>query len=182
MLVVTEGRSVAGVLDSIAQKYRVGIASTGGFCAGFLHTTIAPMIKAAFMNLHKPPQVLYIGDHDLCGNQIEERNRSVIEKKLGIRFEENWERVPLTEEQVRDHGLEKFVKVKTDRRHKDQAPHRAIEAEALGQRRMMDLLNTILQTKLNVLLPEPLEKIHEREKRQRRAVRNKINPPKEKNG
>src|SRR5438067_1723869 len=74
VLVLTESRSLAGVLRSIAFEYRVHIASTNGQCGGFLHTKIAPLLEHAFI-AGKLPRVLYLGDFDLCGNQIEENTR-----------------------------------------------------------------------------------------------------------
>jgi hypothetical protein len=168
ILVLTESRSLAGVLRSIAARYRVQIASTNGQCGGFLHTEIAPMLDEAFLNTEKLPRVLYLGDFDLCGNQIESNTRKVLEQEIGVSFEKNWERVALTARQVEQHNLRRFIK--HDRRYKDERPHEAVETEALSQRLVIELL----ETKLVSLLPEPLERVHEREKRQQRAVRNKI--------
>jgi hypothetical protein len=39
-------------------------------------------------SLHKLPRILYTGDYDLIGNQIEEKNRRVIEEQLGVSFGE----------------------------------------------------------------------------------------------
>src|SRR5262249_16673012 len=142
VLVLTESRSLAGVLRSIANRYRVQIASTNGQCGGFLHTKIAPLLENAVMSKNDLPQVLYLGDYDLAGNQIEENNRSTLEKRLGISFEENWERVALTQAQVDDYELP--VIIKKDRRYSDERPHEAVETEALNQRLIIELLETKL--------------------------------------
>jgi hypothetical protein len=44
-LVLTESRSLAGVLRSVANEYRVCIAATNGQCGGFLRTGIAPELR-----------------------------------------------------------------------------------------------------------------------------------------
>jgi hypothetical protein len=75
-LILTESRSLAGVLRNLASQYAVRIASTSGQCGGFLHTDIAPI-------LHPYHQVLYLGDWDLCGNLIEANSRRVLERKVG---------------------------------------------------------------------------------------------------
>jgi hypothetical protein len=44
--VLTESRSLAGVLRGIVSDYRCRIASTNGQCGGFLRTNIAPMLRS----------------------------------------------------------------------------------------------------------------------------------------
>ena len=106
--------------------------------------------------------VLYFGDLDLSGGQIEDNTRRVLEQVIGGLL--RWERVALTEEQVSDHSLP--VIIKRDRRYKDGKPHEAVETEALRQTVLMD----ILRSQLDELIPEPLARVHEREIRQRRRV------------
>jgi hypothetical protein len=157
ILVLTESRSLAGALRSIAWRYRIRIASTNGQCGGFLHTTIVPLL----MNGDAAPQLLYLGDYDLSGNQIEANTRRVLEQEAG---ELDCERIALTAEQVEEHDLP--IIVKHDHRYKDGCLHQAVETDALNQRVIIELL----QGELNARLPEPLERVHERERRQRRAI------------
>jgi hypothetical protein len=160
VLVLTESRSLAGVLRQIAWEYRVQIAATNGQVGGFLHTKIAPLLASAAVS-----RVLYLGDFDLAGNQIEANTRRVLEHKVGLL---DWERIALTANQVEQYSLP--VVVKHDRRYKDGRPHEAVETEALSQRLIIELL----ENRLIALLPEPLRRVQEREERQRRALRNKI--------
>jgi hypothetical protein len=160
VLVLTESRSLSGVLRAVAVRYRVQIASTNGQCGGFLHTEIAPLLSSA-----SAAQVLYLGDFDLCGNQIESNTRNVLEREAG---ELAWQRIALTAAQVERYSLPTIEK--RDRRYKDGRPHEAVETEALSQRLIVDLL----EAALSALLPEPLERVREREARQRRALTNKI--------
>jgi hypothetical protein len=170
LLVLAESRSLAGTLRPIAQRYRVRIASTNGQCGGFLHTKIEPLLDNASLyaaiRRRPKPQVLYLGDYDLAGNQIEANTRRVLEQEIcdGL----DWERVALTAEQVEQHDLPTIEK--HDRRYKDGRPHEAVETEPLGQKLVSDLL----ERELIALLPEPLENVREREKRQQQTVRKKI--------
>jgi hypothetical protein len=56
-VVLCESRSLAGVLDSVAEEYGCTIASTNGQCGGFLHTNVVPLLDGG-----RP--VLYLGDLD----------------------------------------------------------------------------------------------------------------------
>jgi hypothetical protein len=73
--------------------------------------------------------VLYLGDYDLSGGQIEDNTRRVLEREVGSL---TWERVALSEQQVADYELP--VITKKDRRYKDGRPHEAVETEAISQR------------------------------------------------
>jgi hypothetical protein len=152
---LTESRSLAGVLRHIIIEYRARITSTNGQCGGFLRTNIAPQLQPG-------DRVIYLGDLDLAGNQIEDNTRRVLEREIG--GELLWERLALTQEQVREYDLP--VIIKRDRRYKDGRPHEAVETEAISQR----VLINILRARLGQLLPEPLTRVQERETRQRRPI------------
>jgi len=159
-LILTESRSLAGCLRPVAIRYCVQIAPTNGQCGGFLHTDIVPILQ--------PEQrVLYLGDLDLCGNDIENNTRRVLERESDETLQ--WERLALTEEQVEQHNLPRITK--TDRRFKGGAgTHEAVETEALSQRLILD----IVTERLEELLPEPLEHVHERAEEQREEIRQKL--------
>ena len=63
-LILCESRSLAGVLHDLAATYACPIASTNGQARGFLITKVAPRLEAG-------QRVLYLGDWDHCGHQIE---------------------------------------------------------------------------------------------------------------
>jgi hypothetical protein len=115
-MILTESRSLAGVLRHIIVEYRARIASTNGQCGGFLRTDIAPQLQPG-------DRVIYLGDLDLSGDQIEANIRRVLEREVG--GELLWKRLALTHEQVREYDLP--VIVKRDRRYKDNRPHEAVE-------------------------------------------------------
>ena len=43
--IITESRSLAGVLRSMCRDYRIRVASTNGQCAGFLHTKLVKLLE-----------------------------------------------------------------------------------------------------------------------------------------
>jgi hypothetical protein len=153
--ILTESRSLAGVLPPIIIEYRARIASTNGQCGGFLRTNIAPLLK--------PGDVVdYFGDFDLAGDQIEKNTRRVLEQVIGGKLQ--WDRLALTEKQFEKYKVPRIIK--GDGRYKDGRPHEAVETEAISQRILID----ILRGRLDALLPEPLDRVLEREERQRRRV------------
>jgi hypothetical protein len=158
-LILTESRAVRGALRKLADRYAVRLAPTGGQVAGFLHNKIAPMLNAG-------DRVLYIGDWDWQGHQIENNALRVLEREVGGDLD--WERIALTEEQVDDpqYGLRRLQIKKADRRYKPVRHHPAVETEALKQQ----VIVQIVRDRLDAELPEPLETVLERERRQREEV------------
>jgi hypothetical protein len=79
-----------------------------------------------------------------------------------------WEKVAITDAQVRERDLP--VKTKLDYRFKPARAFDAVETEALGQARIMELLTEMLEA----AVPEPLSEALEREQRQRVQVRERL--------
>lgn len=157
-LILCESRTFGGVLQrTVAPEYLCPVAATNGQVGGFLHTNIAPVLRA------NERRVLYVGDLDLAGGQIEENTKRVLVHATGKR---DWRRVALTAKQAK--GLPVIEKV--DNRYRPPRVHRAIEVEALGQSTVTELV----RAGLDALLPEPLEHVLEREERQREAARAKL--------
>jgi hypothetical protein len=153
-LILTESRSLSGVLSDLAARYLVPLAATNGQAAGFLHVEVAPHLVAG-------QRVLYLGDADLCGDQIEANTRRVLERLVGPL---DWRRIAITAAQIAAHDLP--VIQKTDRRYRGGRPHDAVETEALGQ----SLIVALVRDALDALLPEPLEDVLEREEAERARV------------
>jgi hypothetical protein len=153
-MILTESRSLAGVLRETVGDYRVRIASTNGQVRGFLHTVIMPALSAG-------DTIGYLGDWDWSGGQIEANTQRVLEREVG---KLDWTRIALTEAQVEDHNLP--VITKHDNRHADGRPHEAVETEALSQTVLTDMLREWLAS----LLSERLERVQERERRQQRQI------------
>ncbi|MEE8551416.1 MAG: hypothetical protein V3T08_09215 [Gemmatimonadota bacterium] len=148
-LLVIEARSTAGVLRNQVGQYVVPIAATNGQVGGFLHTDVIPHL------LDHDRDVIYLGDLDLQGAQIEENTRGVIEAEIGRSVA--WRRIAITREQVEEHDISPMLK--RDHRYRPPKPYEAWECESLGQRRIIDLVTTALDE----LLPEPLSNVLERE-------------------
>ena len=128
-LILTESRSLAGVLRPIVREYRARIAATNGQCGGFLRTDIAPMLQPE-------ATVLYLGDYDLPAARSRTTPGAFLNARSAGRCD--WERLALTEEQVAAYNLP--VIIKHDRRYKDGRPHEAVETEAISQRVLIDIL------------------------------------------
>jgi hypothetical protein len=99
--------------------------------------------------------VLYVGDLDLAGGDIEANTRGVLVREAG---ERDWTRVALTAEQVAEHALPRVQKI--DRRFRPPRIHEAVEVEALGQ----GVVTGIIRAALDELLPEPLAVVQVRER------------------
>ena len=160
-LILTESRSLAGVLRALTRDYGAKIAPTNGQCAGFLHTKVVP-------HLRDGTRVLYLGDYDLSGNQIEANTRRVLERYCSL----DWERLALTREQVFDPVRPLPIIRKKDGRYKGgRGWHDAVETEALSQQ----LIVQIVRDRLDALLPEPLERFLAREEEERERLRALLN-------
>lgn len=132
------------------------LAATNGQRGGFLHTDIAPVLRSR-------QRILYLGDYDLAGNDIEYNTRKVLEEELGGQLA--WERIALTEAQVLAYNLPRIVKM-DDRFIGDAGVHEAVETEALSQR----VITAIVRDALNAELPEPLGEVLARERAERDAL------------
>jgi hypothetical protein len=152
-LVLTESRSLSGVLRNLATEYAIKLSATNGQVGGFLRTDVAPRLSAG-------DRVLYIGDFDWQGGQIEANTRDVLERLVG---DLDWKRIALTEEQVERYDLARLQIMKPDRRYNPVRYHPAIETEALKQH----VIVGIIRDSLDALLPEPLADVLERERVER---------------
>jgi hypothetical protein len=154
---LTESRSLAGVLRGLVRDHRGRIAATNGQVGGFLHTDVGPRLSPG-------NDVGYLGDLDLAGDDIEANTRRVLEEIIG--GELRWKRLALTHTQVKRYALPSIVK--TDRRFKNGGGvHEAVETEALSQTLIVDIVHKWLDG----LLPQPLETVLVRERVQRGKVR-----------
>jgi hypothetical protein len=157
-VILTESRSLAGALRNLAREYAVKIAATNGQVGGFLHTDVAPALSDG-------ARVLYLGDFDLAGADIEANTRRVLERGRNLR----WERLALTREQVDLYSLP--VIPKPDGRFKNGGTHDAVETEALSQL----LIVQIVRNRLDELLPAPLADYAATETLERERVRALLN-------
>jgi hypothetical protein len=166
-LIICESRATAGVLRNLAYEYVVPITATGGQSGGHIVNSIVPL-------LHEQRPVLSIGDYELRGpaEQIEANTRRYIEKHTGREFgTDEWVKIALTQEQVnRSARLQRLALDKLDKRYKPPKPYEAIECEALGQGVLVRLVRTHLDRMRRKRGFEPIEQVHEKEKKQREGV------------
>lgn len=157
-LILCESRSLAGVLRGVAMEYLCPIASTNGQASGaFLANVIAPL----FTGPGKGRGVVYLGDWDRSGHDIESSARSRLEDFTG--YELDWGRLALTTDQVERFNLPVIMK----RDGRDHQEREAVETESLSQTILLRLLTAFLDQ----LLPEPLADVHVREQQQRAETR-----------
>lgn len=160
--VICESRSLAGVLRNLCHRYGVNLSSVNGQCAGFTRTKLAHAFDG-----QRPEQeilVLYCGDLDIGGAQIEQNTRRVLKEVCEVSF--GWGRLMLTEAQVKEHKLASILK--TDRRYKNgEGVHEAWECESLSQKLIVELLESRLK---ELLLPKTIEKVERVEQRERSLI------------
>jgi hypothetical protein len=159
-LIICESRTFGGVLArTLASEYLCPVTATNGQVGDFLHTNVVPLLVG------NERRVLYVGDHDLAGGDIEGNTRGVLVREAGKR---EWNRVALTAEQVAEYELP--VVEKTDRRFRPAKVHEAVEVESLGQ----GVVTAIIRAALDELLPAPLDDVQVREDEQRDEVRERL--------
>jgi hypothetical protein len=164
-LVLTESRSLAGVLKALLREYRAKVSATNGQVGGYLHTVIGPALKTQYEESDGlVPRVGYLGDLDKAGGDIEGNTKRVLEKIVGTEL--YWVRLALTQEQVNLYRLP--VISKFDKR--DKKFHDSVETEALSQ----SVIVQIVKDWLEEILPNPLKDTVEEEERQREAWREAI--------
>jgi hypothetical protein len=165
-VIITESKGVAGVLErGVARQYLTAVTGVGN-CHGFLITRVARALA------DENTRVLYVGDYDGRGHDIENHIQRVLERATGRTFDnDTWERVALTKDQTDDlraRGVEPIMKV--DNRRRDKRPYEAYEAEALGQRPIENLV----RAKLEELIPESLDSVRVREETEREEIRHRL--------
>jgi hypothetical protein len=132
-LILTEAKSNVEVLRATASEYLCPIAGLKGQSAGFLRTRLAPLLK------ENQRAVLYLGDYDRSGFDIERNTLKVLQDEAEREIE--WTRIGLTETQIEAKGIDPILKF--DGRDKKWA--KAWECEALGQSGILQLVKKTLQ-------------------------------------
>ena len=161
-LILTESRSLAGILDSLLAKYVVPSSSNNGQSGGHLRNEVLPVYRDQCNR-----RVLYLGDMDRSGGHIEQNIRAVLEREGGSAT--FWERIAITQEQIVRYQLTPILK--NDKRYKNGGgEHEAWETEALSQA----IIVSLVRDRLDALLPESLASVQERERGERDRARRRI--------
>ena len=158
-LIITESRSLRGVLAPLAEEYAADITSTNGQVGGFLVTEVAPLLADS-----KRP-VGYLGDLDFSGGHIEDNTRDYL-TRYAEGWDGEWTRLAVTDVQVRAYDL--TVIRKWDQRTRSY--HDAVETEALSQTVIVGLVRDWLDALLRVAGLAPLSDVLERQALERAAV------------
>jgi hypothetical protein len=160
-LVVVESESLAGLYESLVDDYRAVLVPVRGQAStGLLFNDVAPFVEAGSVN------VLYVGDHDKSGYDIEASARDRLEHFSGQALD--WRRVALTAAQVEEYGLPLVERV--DRRERDGRAYLVCETEAMPQAELTRLVTDGLEA----LLPQPLAGVREREQVERAELRERL--------
>jgi hypothetical protein len=164
-LVLVESRSLGGPLRPVARKYVCPITATNGQARGHLVTEVVPLLRGS----DRP--VVYLGDWDHQGHQIEANTRRVLEQEARRRFVtgETWTRAAITPEQIAERGLRPVWK--RDGRYTPPLEHDAWEAEALTQGTLLEILDAELE---RLLAPVLLDDVLEREAEEREELRTRL--------
>lgn len=158
-LILTESKGTAAALRPLAGDYLCPVAGLKGHTTGFLRTVVAAHLR----DDEKPRRVIYLGDLDKSGYDIEANALGVLADVAGLR---EWHRLAMTEHLADERDISPIWKIDG----RNAAGHWAIEVESLGQPELVDLL----RGHLDGLLPGPLADVRERERRERDAVRARL--------
>lgn len=135
-LALFESRSLNGTMRRhLAERHVPHTAFNGQSGAVHLHNEVAPWLRK-----HPESPVLYFGDLDLAGAQIEDWARDVLTRKAPG-WSGDWKRVAITVDQVPAllaRGMSPIVK--KDERYVPARTVSAWETEALGQAAVRDIL------------------------------------------
>jgi hypothetical protein len=154
-LLIVESESLAGLFENVAAELRVVLVPVRGQAsASMLVNDVLPFVECG------SDEVLYVGDHDKAGYDIEASAQLRLEHFADTELK--WERIALTATQVEDYALP--LVSRTDGRNGQ--TYEVAECEAMPQA----VLTAMVRDALADRLPEPLDHVHEREQRQRAAV------------
>lgn len=158
--IICESRSLKGALDKICRHYGVNLTSVNGQCAGFLHTELRDCMDSLD---EQPVHILYCGDADPQGDDIELNTRTVLQECDLNPFQ--WERLMLTPKQITQYHLTSITK--HDKRKNSGAEYDAWECESLSQKRIVSITENKLA---KMLLPLTLEDIGRQETLERETI------------
>jgi hypothetical protein len=158
-LVIVESESLAGLFEQRVADYpAVLVPVRGQASAALLYNDVVRFVIAGSVS------VLYVGDHDKSGYDIEASARDRLERFSGQAL--RWQRVALTETQVNEYGLPLIERV--DRRERDGRAYLVCETEAMPQATLTRLVTDALD---ELLLSHSLDDVQEREAAEREALR-----------
>jgi hypothetical protein len=172
-MILCETRGVANALDQTARDYLCQIGGTAGMAKRHLINDVVPWVEPG-------RRALWVGDRDFSGGLIENHTRRTLIEHSGVE-DLLWERVALTDDQVDwlaeeyyDGDRDRLVMQKYDNRFRPPLSYEAVEAEALGQRRIVDLVRDRLAELMLEITGETLDGLLVRQRQQREAAREQV--------
>ena len=142
-----ESRSIAGTIEKDCRELAVSLYPCGGFASMTLIYEGAEEIKRQFQSKDNI-QIFYIGDYDPSGLWIDKKIESGLMEHLSFIQEcISFNRIAITEQQIRDLNLPTKPRKETDRRRLD--IRETVEAEAMPAH----YLRKLLRDKIEALLP-----------------------------
>ncbi|NUZ07602.1 hypothetical protein [Piscinibacter koreensis] len=139
-----ESRSIAGVLQDDCRELAVSLYPCGGFSSITLAYEAAEMINSVAEG--RDVVILYVGDHDPAGVLIDKSLERELRAHLDPSIEMTFERIGITEEQIRTLNLPTNPRKATDKR--SQHVQHAVEAEAMPAATMRALVRQHVESYL----------------------------------
>ena len=142
-----ESRSIAGIIEKDCRDLAVSLYPCGGFPSMTLIYEGAKEIKRN-LKFKNNVQIFYIGDYDPSGVLIDETvETGILEHLSSFKERISFDRIAITEQQIRDLELPTKPRKKTDKRRLDISE--TVEAEAM----QAHYLRTLLRNEIEALLP-----------------------------
>ncbi len=142
-----ESRSIAGTIQADCKEMAVSLYPCGGFPSMTLIYEGAQEIMRQLQS-KEYAQIFYIGDYDPSGVCIDQNTETGIREHLGhLEKKLLFNRIAITEEQIRDLNLPTMPRKETDKRRLDIL--RTVEAEAMPAH----YLRALLRENIEALIP-----------------------------
>jgi hypothetical protein len=141
-----ESRSIAGVIQQDCEELAVSLYPAGGFSSITLAYEAAQYINAVVED--RTVNILYIGDYDPAGVLIDVAIERELRKHLDSDIILIFDRIGITEQQIKDHDLPSKPRKSGDRRSLQ--VESTVEAEAMPAH----ILRELLRAEIECLLPE----------------------------
>lgn len=143
----TESRSIASVIVDDCEDLAVSLYPAGGFSSISLAFQAAENINHETGNGRKPCVVLYVGDYDPAGVLIDKSIERELREHLHANVALSFQRIGITEEQIKDYDLPTKPRKEGDRR--SQELKYTVEAEAMPA----GLLRQLLRDEIELHMP-----------------------------
>ena len=142
-----ESRSIAGIIEKDCKELAVSLYPCGGFASMTLIYEGAEEIKYQ-LQFKDYAQIFYIGDYDPSGLLIDESVKSgLLEHLSSFKEQISFDRIAITEQQIRYLELPTKPRKETDKRRLDIRD--TVEAEAMPAH----YLRKLLRNNIEILLP-----------------------------